>query len=86
MYLAGPQSQEPYKDGLNHDRFFTLPVLFDDGQGNTLYNTRRRYAPRARVVETAKLAATFPRAAMTTSTACVLMLTSSRTGRTRPSP
>jgi len=60
MYLAGPQSQEPYKDGLNHDRFFTLPVLFDDGQGNTLYNTRRRYAPRARVVETAKLAATFP--------------------------
>jgi hypothetical protein len=60
MYLAAPNSEEPYKDGLHHERFFTLPVLFDDGKGNTLYNTQRRYAPRARVVETAKLAATFP--------------------------
>jgi len=58
IYLAGPKSEEPYKDGLNHDRFFTLPVLFDDGKGNTLYNCQRRYAPRARVVDTAKLAPT----------------------------
>ena len=60
MYLADPNSEEPYKDGLHHERFFSLPVLFDDGKGNTLYHSQRRYAPRARVVETAKLAATFP--------------------------
>jgi hypothetical protein len=60
MYLAGPNSEEPYKDGLHHERYFTLPVLFDDGLGNTLYSGQRRYAPRARVVETAKLAAAFP--------------------------
>jgi hypothetical protein len=58
IYVAGPKSEEPYKDGLNHERFFTLPVLFDDGKGNTIYNCQRRYAQRARVVETAKLAAT----------------------------
>ena len=58
MYIAGPVSEEPYKDGLHHDRYFTLPVLFDDGQGNTLYSSQRRYPARARVVDTAKLAAT----------------------------
>ena len=58
MYIAGPASEEPYKDGLHHDRFLTLPVLFDDGQGNTLYSSQRRYPARARVVDTAKLAAT----------------------------
>jgi len=60
IYIPGPTSEEPYKDGTHHDRYFTLPVLFDDGQGNTLYNSQRRYAARARVVDTAKLAATIP--------------------------
>lgn len=58
MYIAGPTSQEPYKDGIHHDRYYTLPVLFDDGQGNTLYASQRRYPARARVVDTANLAAT----------------------------
>jgi hypothetical protein len=57
MYLAHPNSEEPYKDGVNPERFFTWPVLYDDGQGNTLYSTERRYAPRVRVVDSAKLAA-----------------------------
>jgi hypothetical protein len=59
MYLAHKNSQEPYKDGLHPERFFTLPVLFDDGLGNTLYGAGRRYPARVRVVETARLAATF---------------------------
>jgi hypothetical protein len=58
MYIAQPNSEEPYQDGQHHERFLTLPVLFDDGKGNTLYGSQRRYAPRARVVETAQLAAT----------------------------
>ena len=55
MYVAQPNSEEPYKDTQHIDRFSALPVLWDDGQGNTLYSTRRRFAPRARVVETARL-------------------------------
>ncbi|MEI9976500.1 MAG: hypothetical protein WDO73_33265 [Ignavibacteriota bacterium] len=35
-------------------------MLFDDGKGNTIYGSQRRYGPRARVVDTAKLAATTP--------------------------
>jgi hypothetical protein len=57
LYLAHPNSEEPYKDGVNPERFLSLPVLYDDGKGNTLYGTERRYAPRVRVVDTAKLAA-----------------------------
>ena len=60
LYIAGPKSEEPYKDGLNKDRFLRLPVLFDDGMGNTIYGCQRRYTPRARVVDTAKLAVTTP--------------------------
>ncbi|HEX3744710.1 MAG TPA: hypothetical protein VHW09_12295 [Bryobacteraceae bacterium] len=56
MYLSSPQSQEPYKDTHNAGRFATLPLLFDDGMGNTIYGTERRYPARARVVDTAKLA------------------------------
>jgi len=59
MYVAHPNSEEPYKDGLHLERYFTLPVLFDDGIGNTLYGAQRRYAARARVVDTGKLRATF---------------------------
>jgi hypothetical protein len=60
IYVAHPNSEEPYKDTQHQDRFLAMPVLFDDGQGNTLYSAQRRFAPRARVVETAKLAATRP--------------------------
>jgi len=55
IYVAQPNSEEPYKDTQHIERFSALPVLWDDGQGNVLYSTRRRYAPRARVVETARL-------------------------------
>jgi hypothetical protein len=57
MYAAGPKSEEPYKDIQHQERFASLPVLFDDAQGNTIWSTGRRYAPRVRVVETAQLAA-----------------------------
>jgi hypothetical protein len=55
IYAAGPKSEEPYKDIQHQERFASLPVLFDDGQGNTVWGTSRRYAPRVRVVETARL-------------------------------
>ena len=60
VYIAGPKSEEPYKDGLNHERYLTLPLLFDDGQGNTIYSGSRRWGARARVVNTTKLAAVQP--------------------------
>ena len=44
MYAAGPKSEEPYKDIQHQERFSALPVLFDDGQGNTIWSTQRRYA------------------------------------------
>jgi hypothetical protein len=60
MYAAGKKSEEPYKDVQNQERFVPLPVLFDDGQGNTIYSTMRRYASRARVVDRALLDALKP--------------------------
>jgi hypothetical protein len=57
MYVAHADSEEPYKDVTHAERFSSWPVLWDDGQGNTLYGTQRRFAPRARVVESARLAA-----------------------------
>jgi hypothetical protein len=55
IYVAGPNSEEPYKDIHNPERFAQSPLLFDDGQGNALYRIPRRYIARARVVETAQL-------------------------------
>jgi hypothetical protein len=55
MYAAGPNSEEPYKDIHNTERFAALPLLWDDGQGNKLWSTQRRFRPRARVVDTAGL-------------------------------
>ena len=57
IYFAGPDSEEPYKDFNHPERFAAIPPLFDDGKGNTLYRIPRRFASRARVVETARLAA-----------------------------
>jgi hypothetical protein len=56
MYVAGPGSEEPYKDVHHTDRFPKIgPLLFDDGHGNALYGIPRRWAPRVRVVDTALL-------------------------------
>ena len=58
VYVSDKRSEEPYKDIMNPGKFNgVLPVIFDDGRGNFLYRVPRRYAVRARVVETAKLAA-----------------------------
>jgi len=54
MYAAGPKSEEPYKDIQHQERFASLPVLFDDGLGNTVWSAQRRYPQRARVVNTAR--------------------------------
>ena len=58
VIVSDQRSEEPYKD-ISHSRKFAsvLPAVFDDGLGNTLYKVPRRYPARARVVETAKLAA-----------------------------
>ena len=56
IYVSDQRSQEVYKDFEHPQRFAgVLPVLYDDQQGNTLYQVPRRYAARARVVETGKL-------------------------------
>jgi hypothetical protein len=56
MYVPGPKSEEPYKDIQHPERFAGVtPLLYDDGQGNALYRIPRRYPPRARVVEAARL-------------------------------
>jgi hypothetical protein len=55
MYTPRPNSEEPYKDIQRLERFATLPELFNDGQGNSIYGTMRRYAPRVRVVDRARL-------------------------------
>jgi hypothetical protein len=60
FYFAGPTSEEPYKDLKHPERFAAVPVLFDDGQGNVLYGIPRRYAARARVVDSARLSAQHP--------------------------
>ena len=57
MYVAHANSENPYKDGSHFERFADWPVLYDDGQGNTLYGTGRRWAARARVVDTARIRA-----------------------------
>jgi hypothetical protein len=60
IYVSHPNSEEPYKDTQHLERFLSWPVLFDDGQGNTIYSSQRRYGPRARVVDTAKLSSAIP--------------------------
>ena len=55
MYVAHADSEEPYKDVTHPDRFSSWPVVWDDGQGNSLYSTQRLYAPRVRIVQTARL-------------------------------
>jgi hypothetical protein len=59
MYTAGEKSEEPYKDVVNQKRFAgpATPLLYDDGQGNSLYRIPRRWAQRVRVVDRSQLEA-----------------------------
>jgi hypothetical protein len=55
MYASGPNSEEPYKDIRQQERFAQWPLLWQDEQGDKLWSTQRRFAPLARVVDTATL-------------------------------
>jgi len=63
VYVSGQRSEEVYKDFAKPAKFASaLHVLFDDGQGNVIYQVPRRYLLRARVAETARInAALAPR-------------------------
>ena len=63
LYVSDQRSQEEYHDFVYPQKFAgVLPVLYDDGKGNMIYGVPRRFAPRVRVVETAKIdAAKAPR-------------------------
>jgi hypothetical protein len=55
LFASDKRSQEFFKDFVHPEKVAgRLPVLYDDGQGNTIYRVPRRYPARARVVETAK--------------------------------
>ncbi|MGA2271366.1 MAG: hypothetical protein ABSH44_23115 [Bryobacteraceae bacterium] len=61
IYVSDKRSQEMFKDFEHPQKFAgVLPVVYDDQQGNTIYKVPRRYAARARVVETGKLNALKP--------------------------
>ena len=61
IYVSDQHSQEFFKDFQHPEKVAgKLPVLFDDGQGNTIYKVPRRYLSRARVVDTAKFLALKP--------------------------
>ncbi len=54
LFVSDKRSQEYFKDFQHPEKVAGLPVLYDDGQGNTIYRGPRRYPARARVVDTAK--------------------------------
>jgi hypothetical protein len=55
LFVSDKRSQEFFKDFQHPEKVAgLLPVLYDDGQGNTIYRVPRRYPARARVVDTAK--------------------------------
>ncbi|MBZ5575405.1 MAG: hypothetical protein LAP40_02460 [Acidobacteriia bacterium] len=56
VYVAGQRSQDVYKDTQYPRKYAgVLPVIYDDGRGDTIYQVPRRYRARARVVETRRL-------------------------------
>jgi hypothetical protein len=63
-YVSDKNSEEIFKDTtFPHKYDGVLPVVFDDQHGDRIFRIPRRYAVRARVVETARLnAARRPRA------------------------
>jgi hypothetical protein len=60
IYVAGPKSQETYKDYAHKEKFSSLAVLYDDGQDNRIFRIPRRYPARVRVVEAERLNALIP--------------------------
>ncbi len=55
-YVSDKNSEEMFKDYLFPHKFDgALPVIYDDHRGNVIYQVPRRWAVRARVVETARL-------------------------------
>jgi hypothetical protein len=55
-YVADKRSQEIFKDYQFPKKFEgVLPVIYDNHEGDTIYRVPRRYASRARVVDTQKL-------------------------------
>ncbi len=58
-YVSDKSSQEMFKDYAYPQKFEgVLPVIFDDHAGNKIYRIPRRFPSRARVVDSARLAAT----------------------------
>jgi len=61
VYVSDQRSQEIYKDTKHPEKFAgVLPVLYDNGRGDVLYATPRRYPARARVVDARRLEALHP--------------------------
>ena len=61
VIVTSPQSQEIYHDFKFPGKFAgILPVLYDDHQGDVIYQVPRRYPSLARVVDTARLQALRP--------------------------
>ncbi len=61
VIVSGKQSQEMYHDFTLPEKFTSvLTVLYDDGQGNVIYQVPRRYPSLARVVDRARFAALPP--------------------------
>jgi hypothetical protein len=64
LFVSDKRSQEFFKDFQHPEKVAgLLPVLFDDGQGNTIYRVPRRYPARARVVDTARFQSLKPQRA-----------------------
>ena len=61
VIVSGKQSQEMYHDFTLPEKFSNaLPVLYDDAQGNVIYQVPRRYWSLARVVDRAQFTALRP--------------------------
>jgi hypothetical protein len=61
VYVSDKQSEEAYHDFKDPKKFVgVLPAVFDDGKGNVIYKVPRRFLPRVRIVDTARLNAAQP--------------------------
>ena len=56
VYVSDSKSQEVFKDIVYPKKFAgVLPAIYDDKEGDVIYQVPRRYPARVRVVETARL-------------------------------
>jgi hypothetical protein len=55
LIVHDKKSQEIYHDFIDPQRFATLPVLFDNREGDVIYRVPRRFPDLARVVDTARV-------------------------------